>query len=563
MIKDFIMPCLVPFITKKHNNAHVVFKSKDFYKSYDTILDEYSWVIPDKNEYNPGTERIFFAERYGGIGNGIHGGGARCGYDGNKYQTKGIGQTPLIGTVTTDDLGQSNGELDIYSAIYEGLWSVILQDILPHGVNKCLAIIYLNDINLSNQRALIIREICLRPAHFIPAAYFKKNSEEPESERKKDVQRVVDMCMNLAIIMKKTFNLQSNVDDDIINTGLSIFVRRQAKQLGFSLSHFLYHSISSSNFSIDGKWHDFTSLSQLDPFNLNSNNIIPSSWSSLWNQGNIIKNTIKHWIFQYTKSCHRSDSFQYKISNTLINKFDSELEKSLSFYFLCAFGTPKLIAKKIYLTKNTRNWLTSLINILKTLPQKQNEYFTCGENGLLALSFHPQQFNRTSQLNKNKPELQSYIKFREKVFHEIVKTSLSINISKENITFGMILNAQKFLTINDSLNYKSIMKEIESLVSKNCLSPHKMADDISSFFKRKIIEGRLKYHYENGIKITISNEKDIQIKYNLILGVFHIVSESKEIIIESSSLHNYLIENDLTKTKELLERINAFVKEVK
>ncbi|EBB7877833.1 hypothetical protein CKB75_24350, partial [Salmonella enterica] len=345
MIKEFIMPCLVPFITKKRDNTYIIYKSNEFLKSYDKILDEYSWVIPDNKEYHSGSEKVFFAERYGGIGNGIHGGGGRCGYDGNRYQIKGIGQTPLIGKVTTDDSGQSNGELDIYSAIYESLWSAILQGTLPYGVNKCLAIIYLNDINPVKQRALIIREICLRPAHFIPAAYFKKNSD---SERKKDVQRVIDMCLNLPAILKKTFNLKNNVDDDIISTGLTMFARRQAKQLGFSLSHFLYHSISSSNFSIDGKWHDFTSLSQLNPLNLSSNNIIPSSWYALWNQGDIIKKTIIHWIFQYAKSCHRSDSFQNETCNLLIQEFDNELEKSLSFYFLCAFGTPKLIAKRIY-----------------------------------------------------------------------------------------------------------------------------------------------------------------------------------------------------------------------
>ena len=127
-------------------------------------------------------ERIFLAERYGGSGIQRNGGGARCGFDG-RYQIKGIGANPLVGKGS--DLRHSNGVLSASMAMYETLWTEMLSSVLPYGAVPVQAVLFTDKATDSDfertcapsERALLVREPVVRPAHFERAPYFRPQPE--------------------------------------------------------------------------------------------------------------------------------------------------------------------------------------------------------------------------------------------------------------------------------------------------------------------------------------------------------------------------------------------------
>ncbi|WP_329906641.1 hypothetical protein [Serratia quinivorans] len=148
-----------------------------------------------------GTAKVFQAERYGGSGIQHNGGGARCGFDGH-YQIKGIGANPVVGLGT--DRHHSNGALAADHAIYEAIWGEVLARVLPYGAVRTQAVLLTDryiEINFERnnrraQRALLVREPVIRPAHFERAPYFRP---QPEYVKKMthDAQRVRSVIRQL------------------------------------------------------------------------------------------------------------------------------------------------------------------------------------------------------------------------------------------------------------------------------------------------------------------------------------------------------------------------------
>lgn len=225
-----------------------------------------------------GEAKVFMAERYGGSGIQRNGGGARCGYNG-RYQVKGIGANPLVGEGS--DWHHSNGALSASQAIYEALWGEVLSQVLPYGAVRTQAVLLTDnyiDIKFERsrgpaQRALLIREPVIRPAHFERAPYFLPQSRYASQliDDAKRVGSVIHQLPSCLPIPSQGFSKEAALEPEHhCLEGLCELARRQARQIAFCRSRFLLLTTSPSNIAMDGRLLDFNGLSCLFPGNTRS-----------------------------------------------------------------------------------------------------------------------------------------------------------------------------------------------------------------------------------------------------------------------------------------------------
>lgn len=198
------------------------------------------------------------ADRYGGKGIGTNGGGARTGVV-DTFQVKGIGRNPLVGEC--DQLWHSYGGQSLLDAVLEAINSVVYGFILPIGTIPCRAVIYTGSESAylptgdwGNERgpgALLVRDLCVRPAHFIRAWYFQP-LEEHKAKLLDDVQRTSE-----AISFMHT--TAGGLDKMILMLGE--LLSACANQMSFARVFRIQHAVlSSSNLAMDGRWLDLTNI---------------------------------------------------------------------------------------------------------------------------------------------------------------------------------------------------------------------------------------------------------------------------------------------------------------
>lgn len=261
---------LVPFFARKVD-SEIIWCASNVIDS-EELQENCSYLI-DPGSNSP--SRIFHAERYGGSGLQRNGGGARCGLFG-QYQIKGIGANPLVGDGT--DWSHGSGALGVSEAIYETVWSEILDELLPYGAVKVQAVLLTNSYlsissknsKQSSRRALLVREPVVRPAHFERAPYFRPQMAFA-GQLMHDARRVRAVISQLPACLptpQAGFSPEAYADSRIYCIeGLSELAQRLAWQMAFCRTRFLKVTTSPSNISIDGKLLDFNGLGCLFPSN--------------------------------------------------------------------------------------------------------------------------------------------------------------------------------------------------------------------------------------------------------------------------------------------------------
>src|SRR5690348_8288649 len=130
----------VPFTAWRLTHPNVVWANEDADQSLDVLEHAFCGLIEDEPVSAFSAEsREYFAERYGGRGVGLNGGGARCGTTG-LVQIKGIGKTPLVGVKSTE-AEHSYGGASLQEAVREALWGEICHIALPFGAVRSFGII--------------------------------------------------------------------------------------------------------------------------------------------------------------------------------------------------------------------------------------------------------------------------------------------------------------------------------------------------------------------------------------------------------------------------------------
>jgi hypothetical protein len=247
-------------------------------------------IIFDESE-----PKTLSAERYGGKGIGTNGGGARSGTDG-FVQIKGTGKNPLA---NTQSHWHGYGGLNMVDAIYETINAIVLGKLLPLGVVEVYGIITtgnntamlpgMEDKELEERRsygALLVREACVRPAHFFRAFHFKPAKDNPHKFLNETCRvRNVNQLLGRQFANDEAFFLQ--VDRYIAN---------YANQFAFARAARIAHgSITSSNIGLDGKWLDLSNTTFLD----GGRNTFGGT--SFYNEPKAINNMLEEFIYTFSK----------------------------------------------------------------------------------------------------------------------------------------------------------------------------------------------------------------------------------------------------------------------
>lgn len=212
----------------------------------------------EKIEFDDMKTKIYFAERYGGLGVATNGGGVRCGNSG-KTQIKGVGRN-ILG-LQTKDHWHSYGGLNLIDAAYEAIIAETIGKLLPIGVAKIYGIIILEnnaallpgppEDDLESKRsygALLIRDATIRPAHFLRCPGFEPASDS--NDMPPDVARTK--------MSNKRFYKKFNQKNEFISY-IGMCLSRHANQFAFARAARIFHgSLSPSNVCLDGRWIDLS-----------------------------------------------------------------------------------------------------------------------------------------------------------------------------------------------------------------------------------------------------------------------------------------------------------------
>lgn len=270
-ITNLIKQPTIGFLVTRFAPSNAVWVAKNFYPiidedAYSCFENQFSYAISNNEcfenfKFDECDNRIYQAEPYGGIGVGDNGGGVRCG-NFNGFQVKGVGKNPLVGG--EKEKWHSYGGLHAKDAIYELIYAQVLDKLLPLGAAKIHGVILTTENGAyktytdtdgkfaKDWGALLVREICLRPGHFIRSPRYKPNMNS-SIRISPDVVRVKSI--------NKIFREKFNSTNDLIMY-LGRFLQNCANQFAFTrVARIMHTGICPSNLCFDGRWIDLTNSS--------------------------------------------------------------------------------------------------------------------------------------------------------------------------------------------------------------------------------------------------------------------------------------------------------------
>lgn len=336
----------VPFLTKKLTKPELLWVNEDFME-FD--LESYAYCVPDVDSqlFVTSQSKLFFADRYGGVGVGGNGGSARCGSDG-KFQIKGIGRTPLVGV--TSDYWHSHGAADLHEAANEVIWSEICAQVLPYGAARCVAVIAtgqeinrkLGDACALSKRVLIIREAALRPAHFLRAVNFVPTYDFFKHHCRDDirVRSAISLLRNYDGFQMAEFSAKYRSIYDVL---IEIADRFACQIASARVRRIPHGALNCSNICLDGRYIDFGTMSSIPDF---SNVIISGANPPLWEDHIKIKDTLRNLVKQICRYSGDGGSENLVFADELCEIFEFKLKYHLGFEFAALAGMPKSAIKK-------------------------------------------------------------------------------------------------------------------------------------------------------------------------------------------------------------------------
>lgn len=265
-----------------------------FFSRFAYAIADTRWI--EALRFDRHERRMFRAERYGGAGIGDNGGGVRVGNDG-QFQVKGIGRNELCGSGA--DTFHSYGALNAPEAIYEAIYSAILNKLMPvgaigvHGVMATgvqAAYYRFNDWAAGDYQqgwgALLVRERCQRPSHYIRAGLFKP-AESGSGVMASDVART-------RATNRQLFRQCGDANQAIRYFGK--FLQNCANQFAFArVARIVHGTLSPSNIAVDGRWVDLACTSFVQGGE-NSGYLVP-----FYREPEAVVHVFKEWFEGFAK----------------------------------------------------------------------------------------------------------------------------------------------------------------------------------------------------------------------------------------------------------------------
>jgi len=312
-----------------------------------------SWAL-DADVEEASSSRVLKADRYGGSGIGSHGGSARCGHW-LDTQVKGIGLTPLFGRSADEpmSLWHSDGELELVDAMREAIWSRIASAVLPAGAVNALAVIDLGKPCLGahkssgGKRALLVRELAVRPAHFLRNQRFDYAPGQRQVKAT-DLERVRAAAQALIEhLMSSSPHDERHVAARCMNFGL-LLCARYASQAASAFSKRMFHrGLSPSNLALDGRFIDFGTTTSVPAFRRVAGAPSPGGLDQ-WNQQaefpSIVSSLVQQ-VLAYSRPGIRIDRQKFFDQASWVTAQQMELELGIAFAGLA--GVPRAAASAL------------------------------------------------------------------------------------------------------------------------------------------------------------------------------------------------------------------------
>lgn len=320
---------------------------------------------------NTGVPIKVFIERYGGYGITKNGGGSRTLII-NECQVKGSGANYLSGRGATH--WHSHGALNISDAVLETIYTLLVNKITPRKAATIYSIIktgpksayFTESLEEYNAEpcwgALLIRETCIRPAHFHRAMFF-----EPKEEYRDRITPDVARMRRLWKELKLSFP-----DSRRFAVLLSDFALKSAEQFGFCRAARLAHGcITPSNLAIDGRWLDLTTCSFMDS---GKNYMVTPTQAPAFTEYEVIKQILVELAHNYSKYTNQNLNV-FPILNLYENAFEFFFHRHCSY----VFGIPA----SLWPIKGKLASCDFIVSIVKKLILRNTDYITqppCGLN---------------------------------------------------------------------------------------------------------------------------------------------------------------------------------------
>lgn len=251
-----------------------------------------------------------WAERYGGAGLGANGGGVRCG-NVEDVQIKGVGSNLLAGADT--DYWHRHGAMSVQDALREALWGELFEHALPYGAVRSLGVLstgtqYQVEVGAEKgigwaQRALLVREQVLRPAHFMRSSFWVPIAQA--AGLPSDTQRTRAACacahghLVTALSRRQWAVRPANELAPTLAECWNEVWRRCAIQLATARAkRFIHGSLTPSNYGVDGRWLDFGTCTALAT---HGRAIVAPGSKDFWSQEAVILEAIEDQAFYLRK----------------------------------------------------------------------------------------------------------------------------------------------------------------------------------------------------------------------------------------------------------------------
>lgn len=448
---------------------------------------------PDST-YGPQTSDLL-GERYGGIGVGSNGGGVRCGIH-NGVQIKGVGKNPLAGAEA--HFWHSHGGCAIELAYREAIWGEVCNIALPYGAARVHAIVetgtripYLaHDGKRDTRRALVFRQMKIRPAHFMRAIGFVPG-DSFKKENVSDAFRTREGILKLPAVMFELFG-EADPKKKSFHALFSALIRRQAKQIAAARSRKLLHGgLCASNIAIDGSWLDFDTITSISDYG----RIIMGSFdiADFWTDHKDILAVI-HDLWSYVKKyappCQSDDLDGV---NVYTDFFVSELEIAHAVEFAKLTGIPIRTIENM-----DRAIVFDLYRVVRQIVRKGNEspfYFSprhVWEMPIKTGEYSLAEVFRVSSLCQQPRDL--VVRLSKEIIDEDLRTRFVRSywrmreIYNREFGGGLPLSAQIFLALNcrrvNSCIPALFRREMDFEIEKYCAAECDLSGFVSSLVAR-------------------------------------------------------------------------------
>lgn len=348
----------VSFAVRRLTDATCVYVNEGVGGGVDWIR-EFSFVIP--SDLTPAAtlgaeQRTLLGERYGGFGVGHHGGGVRCGFDGARFQVKGVGRNPLAGRgLMEDDFWHAHGGLALIDAIQEAALAEAIDRALPFGAVRTTAILSTGTRCWYEQTfgkpmkvaaALAVRSANLRPAHFERAVYFRQRQLTPMPT---DVTRVRAAIQRLPGFLAQLVGPGCLPETtprtgEQVTLGLLELAGRFAKQCAVAKSKRLMHgALNGANIGLDGSWLDLGTATLLPDYANRRPPCAPHHALPFWEEHKRLFAVLSNLTFYVSKYYFRQDPFTSQMVSSVTKEFCARYDDELSKAFTRLAGFPETL----------------------------------------------------------------------------------------------------------------------------------------------------------------------------------------------------------------------------